>query len=105
MPFGLKNAGMTFQAVGVQPIQVQTAKFSHVHLDIVGHLPCTKEGFMHLLTAVDRLTRWVEVLPLTATTAVDWAEAFIASGWLDMACWQLSLRIRVSNSPRHSGRS
>jgi hypothetical protein len=50
------------------------ARFSHIHLDIVGPLPCTKEGFTHLLTAVDRSTRWGEALLLKATAA---AEAFI----------------------------
>jgi IS30 family transposase len=65
----------------VQPIQVPTARFSHVHLDLVGPLPATKEGFTHLLTVVDRSTRWAEALPLRATAAADCAEVFIA-GWV-----------------------
>ena len=63
----------------MQPIQVPTARFSHVHLDLVGPLPATKEGFTHLLTVVDRSTRWSEALPLRATAAADCAEVFIAS--------------------------
>jgi hypothetical protein len=64
-------------AVAVQPIQVPTARFSHVHLDLVGPLPATREGYTHLLTAVDRSTRWAEAIPVKATAA-DCAEAFIA---------------------------
>jgi transposase InsO family protein len=60
---------------------VPTVRFSYVHLDLVGPLPCTKEGFTHLLTAVDRSTRWAEALPLKATAAANCAEAFIA-GWV-----------------------
>ena len=33
------------------------ARFTHVHIDIVGPLP-TSNGYTHLLTAVDRFTRW-----------------------------------------------
>jgi transposase InsO family protein len=65
----------------MQPIQVPTARFSHVHLDLVGPLPATREGFTHLLTAVDRSTRWAEALPLKATAAADCADVFIA-GWV-----------------------
>jgi hypothetical protein len=69
-------------AAAVQPIQVPTIRFSQVYLDIVEPLPCTKEGFTHLLTAVDdRSTRWAEALPLKATAAADGPEAFIA-GWV-----------------------
>jgi Integrase zinc binding domain len=52
------RANVTRQpSAAVQPIQVPTVRFSHVHLDIVGPLPCTKERFTHLLTAVNRSTR------------------------------------------------
>jgi hypothetical protein len=49
-----------------------------MHLDIVGPLPCTKGRFTHMLTAVDKSTRWAEALPLKATAAANCAEAFIA---------------------------
>jgi transposase InsO family protein len=68
-------------AAAVQPIAVPTKRFSHVHIDIVGPLPTSPEGFSHLLTAVDRSTRWAEALPLAATTAAACADAFIA-GWI-----------------------
>jgi transposase InsO family protein len=65
----------------VQPIPVPAARFSHVHVDLVGPLPCSSEGFAYLLTAVDRSTRWAEALPLKATSAADCAAAFVA-GWI-----------------------
>jgi Integrase zinc binding domain/Integrase core domain len=77
-----QRAKVTRQPLAVvQPIQVPTVRFSHVHLDVVGPLPCTKEGFTHLLTAVVRPTQWAEALPLKATAASDCAEAFI-TGWV-----------------------
>jgi hypothetical protein len=57
------------------------SRFTAVHVDIVGPLPQTTEGFMYLLTVVDRATRWLEALPLRGVTAAECAEAFIA-GWV-----------------------
>ena len=39
-------------------IPVPKHKFSHVHMDLVGPWPRTAEGHTHLLTIVDRTTRW-----------------------------------------------
>ena len=50
-------------------IPVPLHKFSHVHMDLVGPLPRTAEGHTHLLTIVDRTTRWAEAIPLQSTTA------------------------------------
>ena len=44
-------------------------------MDLVGPLPPSR-GFTHLLTAVDRTSRWVEAVPLTSTTAADCVAAF-----------------------------
>jgi transposase InsO family protein len=68
-------------AAAVQPIPVPIIRFSHVHIDLVGPLPRSNEGFAYLFTAVDRSTRWAEAWPLRATTAADCAEAFV-SGWV-----------------------
>ena len=35
------------------------SRFAHVHVDVVGPLP-TVNGQTHLLTCVDRFTRWAE---------------------------------------------
>jgi hypothetical protein len=44
------------------------ARFLHVHIDFVGPLPRT-EGFTYCLTAVDRITRFPEVIPIPDSTA------------------------------------
>jgi Integrase zinc binding domain len=43
-------------AAAVQPIPVPTTRFSHVHVDLVGPLPCSADGFAYIMRAVDRST-------------------------------------------------
>ena len=56
------------------------ARFSHVHIDIVGPLPPC-QSFSYLLTCVDRFTRWPEAIPIQNITASTVAHAFV-SGWV-----------------------
>ena len=56
------------------------ARFTHIHIDLVGPLPPCN-GFNYLLTCVDRFTRWPEVFPLVDITAASVAQAFV-SGWI-----------------------
>ena len=65
------------EKTAVLPIPVPAVKFSHVHVDIVGPLPVSKEGHSHLLTIVDRSTRWPEVIPLKSITAEVCADTFV----------------------------
>ena len=53
-------------------------RFSHLHVDLVGPLP-PSGGFRYLFTIIDRTTRWIEVIPLDKTTAVNCAAALFAS--------------------------
>ena len=59
--------------------EVPSRRFSHLNLDIVS-LP-SSNGFNHLLTIVDRLTRWPVAIPITDITAETVADAF-AQGWV-----------------------
>ena len=43
------------------------SRFSHIHLDLVGPLPCS-QGYTYMLTLLDRFTRWPEVYPLINMT-------------------------------------
>jgi Integrase core domain/Integrase zinc binding domain len=63
----------------VLDIKVPSTRFSHVHLDIVGPFPKTPEGHTHLITMIDRTTRWPEVSLLQSITATECADAFVAT--------------------------
>ena len=63
----------------VTPLQKYTTPdehFSHVHLDLVGLLPAT-EGHTYLLTAICRITRHFEAIPLRDITAKSCADNFV----------------------------
>ena len=62
-------------------IPVPEKHFAHVHVDIVGPLPTSQQGYSHVLTIIDRATRWPEVLPLQNMTARECADVFI-TGWV-----------------------
>ena len=62
-------------------IPVPEKRFSHVHVDLVGPLPPSKEGYTHVLTVIDRSTRWPEVFPVRDLTAQECADTFTA-GWV-----------------------
>ena len=65
----------------VQPIPVPGSRFSVIHVDLVGPLPVSKEGYSHLFTVIDRSTRWAEAIPLSDISATSCADALI-SGWV-----------------------
>ncbi|XP_064479324.1 uncharacterized protein K02A2.6-like [Ornithodoros turicata] len=56
------------------------ARFSHVHIDIVGPLPPSR-GHSYILTCVDRFSRRPEAIPIIDITAETVARAFL-HGWV-----------------------
>jgi Integrase core domain/RNase H-like domain found in reverse transcriptase len=57
-------------------IPMPACRFAHVHVDIVGPLPVS-QGFTHVLTMIDRSTRWPEVVPLSSTSTAACVHALL----------------------------
>ena len=67
------------QRHNVAPLQrfsTSDERFAHVHLDLVGPLPAS-EGYTYLLTAICRVTRHFEAIPLRDITAKSCADNFM----------------------------
>lgn len=64
----------------LQQFKLPQARFAHVHIDIVGPLPCSN-GKQYLLTCIDRYTRWPEAYPMCGITAEEVAKTFV-DGWI-----------------------
>jgi RNase H-like domain found in reverse transcriptase/Integrase core domain/Integrase zinc binding domain len=77
------NKGKVVQqpAAPVQPIKLPPQLFVHIHVDLVGPLPCSAASNTHLFTVIDRSTRWMEAILLSSTTAAACA-AMLFSGWV-----------------------
>ena len=64
---------------GVEKIPIPGVRFSHVHVDLVGPLPASRDGSTYLLMMIDHSTRWPEAVPLGRIDADTVLEAFITT--------------------------
>ena len=64
----------------LQNFGVPERRFDHIHVDLVGPLP-PSNGSSHLLTIVDRFSRWPEAIPLNDTTSRGCAQALV-NNWI-----------------------
>ena len=56
------------------------ARFTHVHMDIVGPLPAINNSpFRYLVNFIDRSTNWIEAHPVHSITAEEVCHAFLTS--------------------------
>jgi hypothetical protein len=85
-----------------QAIAVPDCRFSHLHVDLVGPLPTSQEGYSHLLTVIDRSSRWIEAIPMVSTSAQACADA-AAAGSRASAYRTSSCRTEVHNLPAPCG--
>ena len=60
------------QVTPLQHFRTPNARFSHVHVDIVG-----SSGYKYLLTVVDRFTCWPQAVPMKDITAQSCADSFL----------------------------
>jgi hypothetical protein len=60
----------------IQPVLKPAHRFNHVHIDLVGPLP-PSEGYLYLLTCVNRYTRRPEAIPMPDISAETVARAFV----------------------------
>ena len=51
--------------------------FSHIHVDILGLLPVSKEGFRVLFTIIDRSSRILEAVPLVHIETISCQDTII----------------------------
>ena len=84
---------------GVEKIPIPGVHFSHVHVDLVGPIPASRDGSTYLLTMIDRSTRWPEAVPLSHIDVGTVLEAFITM-WRSYWCCRQSYHQRGALMPR-----
>jgi hypothetical protein len=57
--------------VRLQPllIPIPQRRFAHIHIDLVGSLQSSNNCSPHILTVIDRTSKWMEAIPLIETSA------------------------------------
>jgi hypothetical protein len=74
--------GKIHRHVRLQPLQIPIpqCRFYHIHIDLVGPLQ-SSNICSHILTVIDRTSKWMEAIPLVETFAAACAKA-ITFSWI-----------------------
>lgn len=68
----------TISSLGKFP---DAGRFEHIHIDLVGPLPISREEYRYCLTIIDRCTRWMEAFPLQQMDAESVAK-IVYTQWI-----------------------
>lgn len=63
----------------LKPFSEPNSRFDNIHIDLI-HLP-NSQGFSHVLTCIDRVTRWPEAIPIKDCNTQTIAEALV-NNWI-----------------------
>jgi len=61
----------------IYPIEIPTEPFHRIHMDILGPLPETAEGFKYILSITDAFSKWLIAVPMINQTAISVSQAFV----------------------------
>ncbi|MES9881967.1 MAG: reverse transcriptase domain-containing protein [Sedimenticola sp.] len=85
-----------FRKAKLQPLPVGDV-FSRVHMDVLGPLPQTEEGYKYILLLVDAFSGWCEAIPLKTLEARETAYKIYQEFICRMGCPTSVLSDRGSN--------
>jgi transposase InsO family protein len=69
----------------LQPLRVPRL-FSTWHVDVLGPLPPTKEGYKYILLCVESLSRWPEIIPMRTQEATEIADGLFSHVFARFGC-------------------
>ena len=78
------ETGVSTSTTTPTAINVPSACFIEINIDIVDPLPESRDGHRYVLTFIDRLSRWPKVAPLKSITAKDVALKIVET-WISCA--------------------
>ena len=80
----------------LQRFETPLRRFDHIHVDLVGPLP-PSNGYTHLFTVIEQVSRWPEAIPLSSTTATDCVQALLTH-WISR--FRIPLHISSDQGPQ-----